>query len=137
MADFTPILNGARFKIRDLWPASLRYLVAHLTPWEDNGRRLRVGIRASAGLSAFCWPVYRTDEWRCMVRIHAGHATTVNAFAPGLDVSLGPFDGPEAARDAADAALLAWFAARIDDRSVIYPWPPVDTQRPLFGGTDG
>jgi hypothetical protein len=50
-----------------------------------------------------------------------------------LDVA-GDADSAQAARDAADTALLAWFADRIADGSVIYPWPPREEPAalPLF-----
>jgi hypothetical protein len=125
--DLSPILSGARFRIRDCWPTGLRHLTSHLTPWTDGKRELRCG--AIARTIRFGIYTDRDGAHRWHGRLNAGHATQEGKFAPSLDVlGSGPHPTPEAAMAAADAAILDWFAARIADGSVIYPWPAVPVQ---------
>lgn len=124
MTDPTPILSGARFRIRDCWPFGLRFLTMHLTPWREGARRLRCGAIDSSTPVAIWYDRDKRPRWHG--RLNAGHATIEGKFAPSMDVhGSGPYATEAEAMAAADAAILAWFADRIEDGSVVYPWPPV------------
>lgn len=135
MLDLSPILSGARFRIRDCWPTGLRYLTMHFTGWNDGVRRLRCGAFGGTA-RARAWR-RRDGMWTWSVRLAAGHATKEGAFAPSLDVSGEWVDTRAEAEAQADAAILAWMRDRIADGSVIYPWPPPPPSiGSLFGGSD-
>lgn len=132
MTDITPILSGARFRTRDCFPSGLRFLTMHLTPWRDGCRTLRCSNTNNGTPAA----VYRDRAgwYRWTGRLNAGHATIEGGFAPSMDVlASDPYDTEAEAMAAADAAILAWFADRIEDGSVVYPWPAVPVGPSIFG----
>ena len=132
MTNLLPILTGARFRKRDLRPTGLRFLMMHFTGWRDGRRTIRCGAFGGSD-AAHVWRC-PDGRWSWSVRLHAGHPTQEGAFVSGIDVTE-TVDAAQAARDAADAAILSWFRERIADGSVIYPWPPVEQEQPaLFGG---